>query len=167
MLMIMALALAATAQDSSRRHVRASEPRILALIEAGLSRSTTFRSLVATLDESDVIVYLESKTTRQNLGGYLSHEVVVRGGYRYLRIAIDTNGSEGRLVPLLAHELQHAIEVARSPDAIDAESLEQLFVRLSVRFGCGATTCSETQPAKDIEHIVSDELKMEGRPARK
>jgi hypothetical protein len=159
MLTMMVLALAVTAQDSSHRHVRASEGRILALIETGLSRSTTFRSLIATLDESDVIVYLEPKTTRQNLGGYLAHEVVTRGGYRYLRIAIDTKGSEGRLVPLLAHELQHAVEVARSPEAIDAESLEQLFVRLSVQFGCGGTTCSETQAAKDIEHIVSDELK--------
>jgi hypothetical protein len=167
MLTMLVLALAVTALDSSHRHVRASEPRILALIETGLSRSTTFRSLIATLGESDVIVYLEPKTTRQNLGGYLAHEVVARGGYRYLRIAIDTKGSEGRLVPLLAHELQHAVEVARAPEAIDAASLERLFVRLSVPFGCGATTCSETQAAKDIEHLVSEELKTEGRSARK
>jgi hypothetical protein len=173
MLMIMALALTVTAQDStsssaaSHRHVRASEPRILTLIDAGLSRSATFRSLVAMLDESDVIVYVEAKTSRQNLGGYLAHEVVARGGYRYLHIAVETKGSEGRLVPLLAHELQHAVEVAKAPEAIDAASLQQLFVRLSVQFGCGGTTCSETQAAKDIEHIVGEELKTEGRSARK
>jgi hypothetical protein len=166
MLMIMALALAVTAQDSSHRHVRASEPRILALIDAGLSRSATFRRLVATLDESDVIVYVEPKTTRQNLGGYLAHQVVARGGYRYLHVAVETNGSEGRLVPLLAHELQHAVEVAQAPEAIDAASVQQLFVRLAVEFGCGATTCSETQAAKDVEHIVGEELKVRSTVVR-
>jgi len=166
MLMIMTLALAVTAQDSSHRHLRASEPRILALIDAGLSRSAAFRGLVAALDESDVIVYVEPKTTRQSLGGYLGHQIVARGGYRYLRIAVETTGAEGRLVPLLAHELQHAVEVAGSPEAIDVETLQQLFVRLSVRFACGGTTCSETQAAKDIEHVVSNELKARSTVAR-
>jgi hypothetical protein len=147
--------------------VRASEARILALLDAGLSRSATFRSLVATLDESDVIVYIEPRTTRQSLGGYLAHQIVSRGGYRYLRIAVDTTGAEGRLVPLLAHELQHAIEVAQSPAAIDAESLQQVFVRLSVPFGCGGTTCYETQSAKDVEHNVSEELKSVRRTTTK
>ena len=167
MLTIMALALALTAQDSttssnsssSHRHVRASEPRILALIDAGLSRSATFRRLIAALDESDVIVYVEPKTTRQNLGGYLAHQVVARGSYRYLRIAVDIKGSEGRLVPLVAHELQHAVEVAQSPEALDADSLQRVFAQLAVKFGCGGTTCSETQAAKDVEHAVSNELK--------
>ena len=173
MLTILVLALAVTAQDStsssaaSRRHVRASEPRILALIDAGLSRSATFRSLVSALDESDVIVYIEPKVTRQNLGGYLAHQVVARGGYRYLHVAVETKGSDGRLIPLLAHELQHAVEVAQAPKAVDAKSLEDLFDGLSVKFGCGGTTCSETQAAKDIEHIVSEELKGERRLARK
>jgi hypothetical protein len=169
MLIIMALALAVTAQDStssSHRHVRASEPRILALIDAGLSRSATFRRLVAALDESDVIVYIEPKTTRQNLGGYLAHQVVARGGYRYLRIAIETKGAEGRLVPLLAHELEHAVEVAQSPEALDADSLQRVFTQLAVKFGCGGTTCSETQAAKDVEHMVSEELKSRSTEAR-
>src|SRR5204863_5780985 len=120
MLKMMLLALAVAAQDSPSRHVRASEPQILALIDAGLSRSATFRSVVATLDASDVIVYIHQKRGRESLGGYMAHRVVARGGYRYLQIAIETRGPHGRLVPLLAHELQHAIEIARSPDAQDA-----------------------------------------------
>jgi len=163
MLTIMVLALVVMGQDSSHRHVRASEPRILALIDAGLSRSATFRSLVAGLDESDVIVYIDAKFTRESLGGYLAHDVVVRGGYRYLRIAVDTTGSQDRLVALLAHELQHATEIAQAPDALDGESLRRVFARLSVQFGCSGTTCYETQAAKDIEHIVGDELKAARR----
>jgi hypothetical protein len=149
--------------DSSPRHVRSSEPRILALIDAGLSGSPTFRSLVAALDASDVIVYIDAKVTRPNQGGYLAHQIVARGGYRYLRVAVETRGSDTRLIPLLAHELQHAIEVAQTPEAVDAESLRQLFDRLSVRFGCDGTTCSETQAARDIEYVVGKELRAARR----
>jgi hypothetical protein len=167
MLTMMLLALAVTAQDSSQRHVRAAESRILALIDAGISRSATFRSLVASLDESDVIVYIEPKTTRQNLGAYLAHQIISRGGHRYLQIAVPILGSETRLVTLLAHELQHAVEVAQAPEAIDSTSLEQLFDRLAVRFGCDGSTCSETQGAKDVEHAVGEELKAAQRLTRK
>ena len=167
MLTMMLLAVALTGQDASHRHVRASEPRILALLEIGLSRSATFRNLVATLDASDVIVYVEPKLTRQNLGGYLAHRIVARGGYRYLRIAIEMQGAEGRSVPLLAHELQHAVEIAQTPEAIDAESLEQAFVRLAVRFGCSRASCYETQAAQDVQQIVGDELKATSVIARR
>jgi hypothetical protein len=159
MVMMMMLAVALSAQDASTRHVRATEPKILALIDAGLSRSATFRRLVETLDQSDVIVYVGPKLTRQALGGYLAHTIVAQGGYRYLRIAVDTQGAEGRLVPLLGHELQHAVEVAQTPEARDAESLQHAFLRLAVPFGCAGTTCSETQAANDIEHAVNEELK--------
>ena len=158
MLTIMMLSLALTAQDSPERHVRATEQKILKLIDAGLSRSETFRRLVATLNESDVIVYIEPKLTHQALGGYLAHNVVAQGNHRYLHIAVQTQGSERRLVSLLAHELQHAVEVAQAPEARDAESLERTFSRLAVMFGCGGTTCYETQAAKNVEHIVNEEF---------
>lgn len=156
MLTMMLLALAVTAQDSTHRHVRASEPRILALIDAGISRSPAFRSLVAALDESDVIVYVEPKLARRNLGGYLRHHVVARGEYRYLRIAIEMQGSPGRLIPLLAHELQHALEIARSPEARDAQRLQDVFVRSDI--GCGGSTCYETRAAIEVQSIVGREL---------
>jgi hypothetical protein len=146
-------------QDSSVRHVRAIEPRILSLIDTGLSGSVTFRGLIATLNASDVIVYIEPKVTRPALGGYLSHNIVAEGHYRYLRIASEISGSEPRLVSLLAHELQHAVEVAQAPDARDPESLERMFSRIAIKFGCGGTTCYESQAAKDVEHMVGEELK--------
>jgi hypothetical protein len=159
MVMMTMLALAITVQDFSGPHVRATEPRILALINAGLSRSATLQRLVAMLDASDVIVYVEAKRTRPALNGYLAHNITVAGGYRYLHVAINVRGADNRLIPLLAHELQHAVEVAQSPGAGDPESLGRMFERLSVKFGCGGTTCSETQAAKDVEDIVGRELK--------
>lgn len=152
------LALTLTAQDPSGRHIRATDARILSLIETGLSESATFRRLVTILNASDVIVYVEPKQMRNVLGGYLSHNIATGGDYRYLRIAVETQGSRRRLVALLAHELQHAVEVAQTPTARDAVSLEQAFSQLAVAFGCGSTTCYETQAAKDLEHIVSAEI---------
>jgi hypothetical protein len=158
MVAFMVLALAVTAQDVSTRHVRATDSRILRVIDAGIEGSATFRSLVAILNESDVIVYVEPNLTRQALGGYLAHNIVVQGQYRYLRIAMEIAGSERRLVSLLAHELQHAVEVAQTPEARDPKSLERLFSRRAIAFGCGGTTCSETQAAKDVEYVVKREL---------
>jgi hypothetical protein len=158
MLMFIVLALSLTSQESISPHVRTTDPRILALVDAGISGSATFRGLIATLNESDVIVYIESNHTRQALGGYLAHNIVSQGQYRYLRIAIDIAGSERRLVSLLAHELQHAVEVAQAPDARDSESLDRLFSRLAITFGCGGTSCFETQAAKDVERRVTKEL---------
>jgi hypothetical protein len=159
MVTIMMLALAFTAQNSAERQVRAVEPRILALIDAGLSRSETFRQLVATLNDSDVVVYIDPKRSHQALGGYMAHTVTVAGRFRYLHIAIDITGAEGRLIPLLAHELQHAVEIARSPDPRDAAGVREAFLRRAQAFGCTETDCYETRAAVDVEHIVSDELK--------
>jgi hypothetical protein len=132
--------------------------RFSGLVTAGLSRSDTFRRLVATLNASDVVVYVEPKLTRQALGGYLAHSIVTQGGRRYVHIAIGMQGAERRLVSLLAHELQHAVEVAQTPDVQDVESLQRMFSRLAIEFGCGGTTCYETQAAKDVEYIVSEEF---------
>lgn len=161
------LALALTAQDSSARHVRSTEPRIVTLIEAGIAGSATFRRLIETLNESDVIVYIKLNRTRQALGGYLAHTIVAQGRYRYLSISVESAGSRRRLVSLLAHELQHAVEVAHAPEARDSESLERLFSGLAVKFGCGGTSCFETQAAKDVEHIVNEEFAVPSRVARR
>jgi hypothetical protein len=53
----------------------------------------------------------------------------------------------------------HAVELAHTPDARDAQILERLFAELAVKFGCGGTTCYETQAAKDVERVVLEELK--------
>jgi hypothetical protein len=149
-----------TGRAPSTSHVRPSDPKIAVLIKTGMSQSATFRELVGTLDRSDVIVYIEPKTTRENeLGGYLSHSVVSTGGYRYLRIAVEVRGAEGHLLPLLAHELQHAVEVAEDTEVRDTRSLEQLFKRLAISDGCARTTCSESNAAIDVQTKVSAELK--------
>jgi len=161
------LVLSMATQVSPERHVRTTEPRIQALIDEGLDQSATFRQLITTLNESDVIAYVEPQLTRQALGGFLFHNIAGEGGWRYVRIAIDHHGSRIRVVALLAHELQHAIEIAQDPGVRDADSLKRSFSQRAVIFGCGGE-CYETKAAKEIEQTVLSELKhAHGVPTRR
>jgi hypothetical protein len=170
MLQILVLGLGlslAVQQNAPIQHVRSSEAWILALINAGLARSATFRQLVDMLNESDVIVYIEAQVTRESrqihresLDAYLIHHVVDQGGYRYLRIGVGARGAKRRLIGVLAHELQHAVEITRAPEVRDDEKLENFFSRASLSFNC-AGTCYETQEAKDIQRRVNEELEAD------
>jgi len=157
MLTLMLLALGVAVQDGSLTHVRGTEPKIVALIQAGLSRSATFRELVATLDQSDVIVYIEPKLTRSRLDGYLDHGVVSSASYRYLRIALEYQWPAHRLLPILAHELQHAVEVSNAPEARNADGIMRILRDRYAATVCGAG-CWETQAAQDVQRVVDLEL---------
>ena len=54
-------------------HVRSAETRIVTLLMDGVSRSSIFRALVAALDRSDIIVYIESNLRMpRGFSGYWS-----------------------------------------------------------------------------------------------
>ena len=93
------------------------------------------------------------------IGGYLFHGATFAGPYRYLRIAITIRGSHRRLVPLLAHELQHAIEIAQSSSARSAAAISKMFRERAIELGCGETDCYETQAALDVQFTVDREFK--------
>jgi hypothetical protein len=61
------------------------------------------------------------------------------------------------LVGVLAHELQHAVAIARAPEVRDDEKLQDYFNRASLSFSC-AGMCYETQEAEDVQHAVNEEL---------
>jgi len=140
MVAMMVFSAVLTAQEPNTSHVRTTEPLVRSLIEQGCARSETFRRLVDTLNQSDVVVYIDPKITRDTLGAYLSHSVVLAGGRRYLHIAGELRGGDIRLVSLLAHELQHAVEVSQDPDARDSEAVARLFARLASKGGAGFRT---------------------------
>jgi hypothetical protein len=157
--LVLASLIAIAGQPVSLRHVRATEARILAIVEEGVARSATFRRLVETLDASDVIVYLEPKFGRGALAGYLAHRMVAAGPMRYLKIGLDLNGGRDRLVALVAHELQHAVEVAEVTAVRDSESMVHLFERAAIPLVCG-DGCYETRAALDVQEAVLAELRM-------
>lgn len=139
-------------------HVRSSVPRLAGLITRGVECSSTVRHLVATLDASDVIVYIEAKQRRPSLSGYLSHYIVTVAGIRYLRIYVEMQGAERQLIPIIGHELQHAVEVAQAADARTSADLKRVFDRLGFSWGCHAAGCYETRAAGDVERAIRREL---------
>jgi hypothetical protein len=127
-------------------------------LERVVARSATARALLERLDASNVIVHIESSRTMPSGIGGMTRFVVSRGGVRYLRITIGTN-LPGRLrAAILAHELQHACEVADSA-ADDAVNLRVLFEQQGHRNG----EFFETTAAIEAERHVQLELRTARR----
>jgi hypothetical protein len=121
--------------------------------ERAQSRSSLVRSLVATLEDSNVIVHIvSSQSLPMGIGGTTSF-VTSRGGYRYVRITISMELQKGARAAILGHELQHACEVAES-GANNQEELRQVFEREGQRNG----QFYETRAAVDAERHVRMQL---------
>ena len=108
--------------------VRANGERSMAtLLLEGSERSATFRRLVATINESDGIVYVEPGTCRHGVRACLTLMVKVAGPNRILRIAVDTRRDHGELLAAIGHELQHAVEALSDPHVTDYHAMYSFF----------------------------------------
>jgi hypothetical protein len=86
------------------------------MLEEGLCSSATFRSLVATLKRSDLIVYVSVKRlSSRRLAGGLQF-VAATATSRILRAVIGLTVDRTERLALLGHELQHAVELAGAPN---------------------------------------------------
>lgn len=123
------------ALDSPTRHVRTTEHTMRKLIRTGYQLSPTFAALIARLDESDVIVYVEELP---RLPGALEGRMLILPaphGFRYVRIQIALRGSPSDSIAIIGHELRHAVEVADAADVRDDASLATLYRRIGVSEG--------------------------------
>lgn len=153
-----------TAQETQRPspvvegpHVRGVDPAIQRLVARGQARSATFRRIVAELDASDVVVHLIQGPMPDGFRGYLIHRVVESNGVRYLKIAVDPRAAEALVIGLIAHELQHALEVARAPEVGRSRDIEEFFRSIADQ-GCRNARCFETSAAVEVQETVTREL---------
>src|SRR5262249_29572452 len=81
----------AAAQESNvpMPRVRSSDPAIAALIEQALIHSPTFKRLVATIDASNGIVYVQSGPCPGGIVACLPIWMTSSGGNRFMRIVVD------------------------------------------------------------------------------
>ena len=160
-LMLTAIAaggVTAHAQSGSSA-VRPEDAAIRALIARGMERSATFRRLYTGIDASDVIVYVRFSRCPDGVAACLAW-VSAGAGVRRLLITLDKfGGSPDELTALLAHELQHANEVASAPEITDQESFRRAFASLGWKHGDGF----ETEAAKTATRRVARELIRAGR----
>jgi len=131
--------------DSPARHVRTTDHALRALIRDGYTHSPTFAALMRHLEQSDLYVYVEDVA---RLPGALEGRLLVLApahGYRYVRIQIARRGAPNDAIATLAHELQHATEVADAPNVVDTESLIALYRRIGIDRGSNEYDTREAQ----------------------
>jgi hypothetical protein len=114
--------------DPVGSHVRASDVRARSWIRSGASQSPTFRSLLARLSSSDLIVYVEIVDRIPGGAAGQLYFVTATASARYVRIELVADGSFGEMVALVGHELQHAMEIADAPRVRDRQTLATLYL---------------------------------------
>lgn len=135
--------------------VRAGSPRARVLLEQTLLHSATVRRLAAELAATDVIVYVEF-TANPRVQRAATTWAAGAGPVRFLRIALNASLPLWDQGPLVAHELWHALEIARDPSVRGGDGIRALYQRIgqsrleSDRF--------ETAAAVEIERTVRTEL---------
>jgi hypothetical protein len=139
-------------------HIRPDTCDMRRVVAAGMSDSPSFRRLVERVAALHGIVYLTAKQVVQSqtlrvIDGTLQHRVTVAGSYRLLYATV-TPYSGLRPLPIIAHELQHAIEVLES-NATSEREIDDLFDRIGVYT---ATRTVETAAALAVEETVKKEL---------
>ncbi len=146
------------ALESPYRHVRSQDRSVQYLLKRGFTHSPTFAHLMACLEHSDVIVYVEEVP---RLPGALAGRMMMAPtahGHRYVRIEIALRGTPDESIAVLGHELQHAIEVAQEIAVEDQATLTALYRRIGVRSGDGGDHVYETLAAQQIGRMVRKEL---------
>ena len=132
-------------------------------VERGGQQSARFRTLVGELESSDVIVHIVA-TPSMPLGVVGTMRFVARlGDTRYIRIDLAATAPPDVRVATLAHELQHACEVARS-DAGSHAAVRSLYRTIGHEVP-GSRDAYETAGAQQIGAEVWTELRTH-RPAR-
>jgi hypothetical protein len=132
---------------------RPVDPIAAETLDRALHRSPLVRSLVARLEQSNVIVHIQSSRQLPTGINGTTRFVVSRGGYRYLRIAIAADLPKPARTAILGHELQHAVEIASSV-AHDVESMRRLFEQQGEQSG----EFFDTRAAVQVERNVRREV---------
>jgi len=102
------------------------------LLREAERRSPTVRALVASLERSDVIAYIQVSPSLPNRTGCLTFLVATESA-RLVRISIDLRNRVDDQIKHLGHELAHAIEVSRAPEVRDEQGMRQLYERIGWR----------------------------------
>ena len=154
----------------SVKNVRARDATAALLLRFGNEKSARFREIVGTLEDSNVIVYIEVRLdSRYPVGGGLTFAGEAHG-VRWVRATVDSGtGSFAstcqdivRLTSILGHELQHAVEASEAASMRDQAEFARYFRAIGVDEG---PRVLDTMAARRAGSRVADELRgMARRP---
>jgi hypothetical protein len=142
--------------------VRAPSREIVAVIQDASARSKTFRGLLATIEDTDGLVYVESGKCGHSVRACLLLSVKVAGPNRVLRIHVDARLKDCELIEGIGHELQHVVEILSNPHVTDMHSAYSFFEQI----GRTGSERFETPEALHVGERVGDECRSNqvGRP---
>jgi hypothetical protein len=155
-------AVAAGVDTPAMGRVRSHHPGIASLIERAAERSKTFRGLVAAINTSNGIVYVEEGQCGRHVVKSCVAAVTQTATNRILVVKVDIRNADGELMGLIGHELRHAIEILGEPNVVDAVSMYFLYQRIG---RLGTYTAFETQAAVQAGHAVRAEVSKYRFPA--
>jgi len=135
--------------------VRTVNPSLRTVMDRGVFRSPTLRGLVGAIQRSDLIVHIE-RHNRFPKGKVGSIQLVgVRDGQRYVRIELDSVLSRNELIVALAHELQHATELAEAAHVADPRILRELYCVIGESRAFGYDTAAAQFVSRQVAAEVS------------
>jgi hypothetical protein len=155
----LSIAAESITEHPRRPAIRSTDRRLRMLLEQGLRTSPTLRALVARLQASDVVVYVQCDDVSAPDGRLTFLSSV--GGYRY--VVVRMARFRGRQqIAMMAHELQHAVEIADTPAIVDGASLAREYTRIGyisqwsnlpgVAFDTQAAVRAGEQVLKELMH---------------
>jgi hypothetical protein len=150
---------AAAADDAGAAvyRVRSTDRAISAFIDLAATRSLTFRKLVAVIEASDGIVYIEPGPCGHGTRACLKVWMGVSGPNRFLRVMVDRrkSASDADFMGSIGHELQHTVEALSEPATINSLDLYNFFSRIAPT----STNAFETAAAINAGDAVRAELR--------
>lgn len=133
--------------------IRPQSPSARRLYARALEYSPTVRALAARIHASDVIVYVE---LRNDLPAGMAAQLTwmsTTTAYRIVRVSIRHGLRQTDGVGFVAHELQHAVEIAEHPEVRSSRGLEDLYRRIGER-GRPTTPHWDTDQAVAAERVA-------------
>ena len=139
--------------EAVTHHVRSTDPRVQEWLRIGAAESQTFRTLLNTLADSDLIVHVQPVDRLMTAGQ--TYFVTATATVRYVRIEVAFRGNVSDTVALIGHELQHAVEIAQEPRIRDRQALS-LFYK-----GMPGNSMSTTEYDSVAARVIEDRVRRE------
>jgi hypothetical protein len=147
--------------DAATAGVRSSSPVIAEAIRSGSQRSTAFAALIEEVKRLGGIVYIEEGRCSGGMRACLMHSVTPADPYRFLFVQVQLSSARASLIPVVGHELTHALEILRDARIDTNGEIFYLFGRIGVWYP--RAMVFETRAARDIERQIADDLRRDRR----
>lgn len=141
--------------DARITRVRPLSERTATLLDIGRAVSPTIREMLARIEASDLILQVETRLDL-DVPNAVTRFVVATTDVRYVRVTINPRLAPARRLQLLAHELQHVLEIAADRSVRDQATMRDHFTKIGRRNP--VTGAFETDAALDVEAVVRREV---------